>query len=626
MAFAPPARSTVLEFYLNGEKVKVADPDPRQMLIEYLRDAKGLSGTKRSCLQGGCGACVVAVQEYDVATSRWLYRSVNSCLKPLVSCHGLSVTTVEGVGSERKCLHQVQKRIAENHGMQCGFCTPGMVMNTYALLRSGGKPTAEESMKNYDGNICRCTGYRNLVQASESFCKDASPEALALAERCGQHDADVCDKISSREHHSMEKMSESVTFAKDGFTWYAPLSLGEVLEFKKANPRAMYVLGDTAKGIRQAAYEVMNGRASHVISLRHVTELNVLTKSGAGLTIGGALTIQHIVEALERMQTEHSDLQWPSALAEAMKYVAQHHIRSEAGWAGNLLITIQRGFPSDLFPALLAADAEVSFVTTNAQDEKRIPIADFKPGAVPFNALLTKLHIPNLGSAFFKYYRVGQRKWLSHSFASAGFRVTVDGSKKITEARVSTGYWAATPSRSLQAEAALVGSTFDTATLQKAIAAVHSELEFAEERQFQTVDNPEGKDKYRRNLPDSYLFKFFQEAQSFYGIKSWPDEMGTLSALPLKAGNLQFQEVPGLENKPQCSANGLTTGSVRYTDDQPIPALFGYPVLSEASTGKLESLDVAEALKVEGVVDIITAVDIPGQNCAGFVPGEEPVF
>ena len=75
------------------------------------------------------------------------------------------MTTVEGVGSERRCLHQVQTRIAENHGMQCGFCTPGMVMNTYALLRAGGRPTAEEAMKSYDGNICRCTGYRNLVQA-----------------------------------------------------------------------------------------------------------------------------------------------------------------------------------------------------------------------------------------------------------------------------------------------------------------------------------------------------------------------------------------------------------------------------------------------------------------------------
>eukprot|EP00438_Fugacium_kawagutii_P011897 Skav219178 [mRNA] locus=scaffold648:477315:480237:- [translate_table: standard] len=136
-------------------------------------------------------------------------------LKPLVACHGVSVTTVEGVGSERKCVHQVQKRIApwhtlaavqleigeeqseaENHGMQCGFCTPGMVMNTYALLRAGGKPTAEESMKNYDGNICRCTGYRNLVQASESFASDASPEALALAETCGHHDANVCDKLN----------------------------------------------------------------------------------------------------------------------------------------------------------------------------------------------------------------------------------------------------------------------------------------------------------------------------------------------------------------------------------------------------------------------------------------------
>ncbi|CAE7676306.1 Xdh, partial [Symbiodinium sp. KB8] len=114
--YLPPPRvgqlsSEVLRFHLNGELVEVVGADPRQMLIEFLRDSKGLTGTKRSCLQGGCGACVVAIQEYDMATSQWRYRSVNSCLKPLVACHGASITTVEGVGTERKCLHQVQQRI-----------------------------------------------------------------------------------------------------------------------------------------------------------------------------------------------------------------------------------------------------------------------------------------------------------------------------------------------------------------------------------------------------------------------------------------------------------------------------------------------------------------------------------
>lgn len=629
--YLPPPRvgqlsSEVLRFHLNGELVEVVGADPRQMLIEFLRDSKGLTGTKRSCLQGGCGACVVAIQEYDMATSQWRYRSVNSCLKPLVACHGASITTVEGVGTERKCLHQVQQRIAENHGMQCGFCTPGMVMNTYALLRAGGKPTAEESMQSYDGNICRCTGYRNLVQASESFASDASPEAEALGNRCGQHDADLCDKLSGAEHKDMDRILKSVQFSKDEFTWYAPMTLQEVLEIKQSKPRAMYIVGDTAKGIRQAAYEVANGRATDVIALRNVTELNMLQASGAGLTIGGALTIQHITDALEKYQKEHASLQWPKALADAVKHVAQHHLRSEAGWAGNLLITIQRGFPSDLFPALLAADAEVSYVTKSTE-ETRIPLAEFKPGAVPFNALLTKLHIPNLQSSFYKYFRVGQRKWLSHCFASGGFRVVLDSAKKITEARVCLGYWASTPSRSYQAESVLVGATLDTETLQKAIAALHSELEFAGESQFQTIDNPKGKDDYRRQLPDTYVFKFFKEAQAFFGMKQWPaEELGSLALKPLKAGQLTFQEQPGLDNKPQLSAMGLTTGAVRYTDDQPMPGLFGYPVLSEVATGKLEQLDTAQAFKVVGVVDIVTAADVPGKNDCGFAAGEEPVF
>jgi len=614
-----------LQFYLNGKLVDASGVDSRQTLLEYLRDTQLLTGTKRSCLQGGCGACLVMIERYDWATKQWVAKPVNSCLKPIAACDDTRITTVEGVGSERKGLHPVQERIAGNHGMQCGFCTPGMVMSAYAMLKEHGQPSAQVAMNSFDGNICRCTGYRNLVNVSESFASDAAPEIQALV---ASKQWSPCDAAAEKIRQSPPPAGGLSTkqFKFNDFTFYAPSSLTEVLELKKAMPRAPYVFGDTAKGIRSAAYSVFDGRAKDVIYIGNVRELNNLTESNGELIFGGALTIQHIVDAL---RTRAGKLPFANELADAMTCIAQRHLRSEAGWAGNLIITSTRGFPSDLFPSLIAADAKVSFITPSS-DEKTISIEDLKPGVVPPNALLCKLHIPLTTKGTFRYYRVAQRKWLAHAFVNAAFRAVVDPkTKKVTEARVAVGAYAMGPKRSTKAEAAMIGSSLDSSALRSAIEGLHTEFdsEFISDSQYKTIDNPAGKDEYRKSLPDVYLFKFFQEAQAANGIKAWDaSEIGTLATPPLKRGVLKFQELPGRADTQQLSSKGLTTGEVRYCDDTRAPALSGYLVLSECATGKLTKLDTSAALKAEGVVDIITAQDVPGANSCGFVPGEEFVF
>lgn len=612
----------MLSITLNGEKIMIARPDPRQTLLEYLRDTQKLTGSKRSCLQGGCGACLVVVQRYDWSKNSWVAKPVNSCLKPLVSCDGMMIVTVEGVGTERKGCHAIQERIAGNHGMQCGFCTPGMVMSAYALLKENGKPTAQQCMDSFDGNICRCTGYRNLVNVSESFASDASQECKELAAKFTDFDAD------SEELGAMRPPPPPISkvFQAGDTSWYAPTSLEEVLALRKEYKRAALVLGDTGKGIRQAAYETFGGKATELIYLGFVSELNFVEEENHCLVFGAGLRIQDICDAV---RARADKLAYAEELAGALSWIAQRHLRSEAGWAGNIMIT-RTGFPSDLFPALLAADAVVHYVTESVDDVHQVPIADCKQGHVPANAVLTKLSIPLRKTGMYRYYRVAQRKWLAHAFVNAGFRIDVDPStKKITDARVAIGCYARGPQRSKDAEEAMVGSNLDTDTLQRAIAALHREFddEFSSDPQYCTIDNPKGKDEYRRTLPDSFLLKFFLEAQAAHGIKQWKaSELGLTRPLPLKRGTLKFEELPGREDKAQLSAKGLTTGSVRYTDDLQTPSLYGYLVLSTCATGTLKKIDASKALEAEGVKAVITAVDIPGSNSAGFVPGEEPLF
>eukprot|EP00928_Gymnodinium_smaydae_P072434 TRINITY_DN55792_c0_g1_i1.p1 TRINITY_DN55792_c0_g1~~TRINITY_DN55792_c0_g1_i1.p1 ORF type:complete len:1332 (-),score=238.57 TRINITY_DN55792_c0_g1_i1:94-4089(-) len=610
----------VMSIILNGKEILIPRPDPRMTLLEYIRDVALLTGTKRSCLQAGCGACLVVVQRYNWDDNKWVVKGVNSCLKPLVSCDGMSITTVEGVGTERKGCHAIQERIAGNHGMQCGYCTPGMVMNTFALLKQG-QPTAQQCMDSYDGNICRCTGYRNLVNVSETFAKDASPECQDLAKKFTPCDVDA-EKLQQQPR---PQRPISKVFKAGDLTWYAPTTLQEVQDLRAKLRRAALVLGDTAKGMRQGAYETGGGKFNDVIYLGNVSEINFIEESHGQLVVGAGMRIQDVCDAVVARKSKFA---YAEDFAAALQWIAQRHVRSEAGWAGNLMIT-RTGFPSDLVPALLAVDAVVTFVT-DSLEEREVPIADFKMGKVPSNALLTKLTIPLRETGIYRYYRVAHRKWLATAFVNGGFRIDVDPvTKVVTDARVAIGVYAHGPKRSSGAEECLVGSKLDTETLQRTIAALHKDFdeEFTSESQYMTIDNPAGKDEYRKTLPDSFIFKFFQEAQSAYGVKAWnADEIGMMKTLPLKRGTLKFEELAGREDKAQLSAKGLTTGKVRYTDDTQVPSYYGYLVLSTCATGKLKKLDVSAAMQAEGVQTVVTAADIPGGNSIGFVPGEEPLF
>jgi xanthine dehydrogenase/oxidase len=121
--------------------------------LEYLRKKLFLTGTKLACGEGGCGACTVMVSQFIQNEQKIKHYTVNACLAPLCSMHGLAVTTIEGIGSTQTKLHPVQERIAKAHGSQCGFCTPGIVMSMYTLLRNTSKPDMSELMKNFQGNL-----------------------------------------------------------------------------------------------------------------------------------------------------------------------------------------------------------------------------------------------------------------------------------------------------------------------------------------------------------------------------------------------------------------------------------------------------------------------------------------
>lgn len=182
-ALAPLIASTFvtpsITFWLNGQPTILKNPNPQWTLLDYLRSRPSLRGTKLGCGEGGCGACTVVMQDgqHNEYRRHILHLSINACLFPLVGCDGKHIITIEGIGSVAH-PHPLQERVAKMHGSQCGFCTPGIVMSLYALVRNAWDPEAgvfrlsEKDVERegaLDGNLCRCTGYKTILEAAKTF-------------------------------------------------------------------------------------------------------------------------------------------------------------------------------------------------------------------------------------------------------------------------------------------------------------------------------------------------------------------------------------------------------------------------------------------------------------------------
>lgn len=151
-----------LRFLLNGREVAL-DVQPHARLLDALRDYAGLTGTKEGCGEGECGACTVLVDG----------RAVNSCLYPALEAEGRAVLTVEGLVSAQGGLSELQQAFVEDGGAQCGFCTPGMVMSAAALLSENAAPSDDEIREALVGNLCRCTGYTQIVASIRAAAQKA---------------------------------------------------------------------------------------------------------------------------------------------------------------------------------------------------------------------------------------------------------------------------------------------------------------------------------------------------------------------------------------------------------------------------------------------------------------------
>ncbi|KAJ0029771.1 hypothetical protein NQD34_004768, partial [Periophthalmus magnuspinnatus] len=629
----------------------------------------GLTGTKLGCAEGGCGACTVMISRFHLDSQRPLHFAVNACLAPLCSLHLTAVTTTEGIGSTAQKLHPVQERISHAHGSQCGFCTPGFVMSMYALLRNNPTPHMEQLQRAFQGNLCRCTGYRPILEGFKTFiqnggCWREGANGCCMDQGLDQDldkDLDQDMGLSSALFDPSEFMpfdptqevifppelisltrsrkSQSLVFRSPHCTWFQPDSLDQLLDLKWTHPESKIVVGNTEVGIevkfKNMVYPVF-------ISPTQVPELNSVRHTETGIRFGAAvsldsveLVLQDAVMSLPVWQTEVF-----RAVLEQLRWFAGKQIRNVASLGGNIMTASPI---SDLNPALMSTAAKLTL-----RDKEGVRVLqmdqDFFTGyrqttVHPEEVLVSAELAYSQQGQFVRSYKTSRRRDDDISIVTATFNVTFEPkSSRVHDLRLAFGGMGPTTIVALKTSNALRGRTWGEKLLQSACSSLADEM---------TLDPscPGGMVLYRRTLVLSLFYKFYLtvlqslKEQGVKEVELVPSECLSATEVfhpPAPSSVQVYQTVPSgqdLEDvvgRPlmHVSAEKQATGEAQYCDDLR-PAdneLYLSLICSTRAHAKVLSIDCSEAHAMPSVVSILFADDVPGSNWTGPIVHDETVL
>jgi xanthine dehydrogenase small subunit len=467
-----------LSLVLNGELQQLRGMDPATTLLNHLRKARRLTGTKEGCAEGDCGACTVVLSELHGGTVR--YRAVNACILLLPMLEGRGVVTVEHLRGADGALHPVQQALVDTHGSQCGFCTPGFVMSLYAAYLSESKSDASRVNDLLAGNLCRCTGYGPIVRAAQAMydaprlVSDTTKRARDLA----QLEAIAHDRTVALEHA--------------GRRFFSPASLDEFARLCADHPTATILSGATDIGLWITK---LNRDIPTFIYTGRVRELQSVSQDGATLRIGAGATWSD----LEPVLGAH----YPD-LGELLRRFASVQVRNAATIGGN----IANGSPvGDAAPALIALGARL--VLRKGIATRTIPLEAFfvaygrqdrQPGEFVQAIEVTIPDDPNR----LKCYKLSKRFDQDISAVCGCFNIDV-GNGSVRAARICCGGVAATPKRAAHVEAALTGKPWSIATVIAALPAF--------DRDYTPLTDMRGSAAYRSQAAKNLLIKYFHETQ-----------------------------------------------------------------------------------------------------------------
>ncbi|KAI8526222.1 hypothetical protein RHMOL_Rhmol13G0291700 [Rhododendron molle] len=698
--------------YVNGVRRLLPDGLAHLTLLEYLRDI-GLPGAKLGCGEGGCGACTVMVSYFDhnlkkcIEGREWeaevsrrgghssavarkdamgrraeRHYAVNACLAPLYSVEGMHVITVEGVGNRRHGLHPVQESLAQLHGSQCGFCTPGFIMSMYALLRSSQTPPSEEQIEeSLAGNLCRCTGYRPIVDAFRVFAKtddllytDASLNSTQRGEfvcpstgkPCSCRSETVCNENSVAQKSACGNTYEPLpytdvdgtrytnkelifppelllrkwTYLKlngfGGIKWYRPLQLQHVLDLKARYPDAKMVVGNSEIGIEMRLkgfqYQVL-------VCVASVSELNKLNVRDDGLEIGAAVRLSELLNVLRKVTKERTchEISSCKAFIEQIKWFAGTQIKNVASVGGNICTASPI---SDLNPLWMATGAKFQII--DCKGKIRTTAADkfflgYRKVDLASDEILLSIFLPwTRPFEFVKEFKQAHRRDDDIAIVNAGMRVfLVEKNEKwiVSDASLAYGGVAPLSISAAKTKEFLIAKTWNAELLHSALKVLENDIVLKE-------NAPGGMVEFRRSLTLSFFFKFFlwvshqMEGNSLFTERVPSSHLSAVQSFhrPSVIGSQDYDIVKRgtAVGSPEVhlSARLQVTGEAEYTDDTPMPpgCLHAALILSRKPHARILSIDDSGAKSSPGFAGIFFAKDVPGDQMIGPVISDEELF
>jgi len=462
-------------FLLDGKLIELDRVEPTRTVLQYLREDLLRMGSKEGCAEGDCGACTVVIA--DLTGDALEYRAVNACIQFLPTLDGKALFTVESLKADDGSLHPVQQSMVDYHGSQCGFCTPGFVMSMFALYKNNPAPTRAEIDDALSGNLCRCTGYRPIIDACIHMYDYPAPT---------DNDAQLIEQLRSLQHQ------QGVSLEFEQARYYAPATIDELASLYQQNPHAQILAGGTDVGlwVTKQLREL-----PLLIYLGNVAELRQLTLKQDSIEVGAAVSLNDAAAEITRQYPELTDM---------FRRFASVPVRNAATLVGN----IANGSPiGDSMPPLIVLDTRVKLRQGTAVREISLVdlYLDYMKNALQTGEFIEAIEIPLRKEAtLLRCYKLSKRFDQDISAVCMAISMRLDGDK-VAEIRIALGGMAAIPKRATLTEQLLNGSKWDELTVTAAM------QKLAED--FAPLSDMRASANYRSRATANLLYRFYLETR-----------------------------------------------------------------------------------------------------------------
>ena len=468
-----------IQFHFRGAIHRIDGLPPTHTVLRYLRETGLATGTKEGCNEGDCGACTVVLGERDdEAPGGVRLAPANACLLLLPMLDGKALFTVEDLASlAGGGLHPVQQALVEGHGSQCGFCTPGFTMALFALYENHPDADRAQVTDALAGNLCRCTGYRPIV--------DALPVARARARV-------ALDRAPLRVALDALATAPDLDYHAGGERFSAPRSLAALAAARLARPDARLVAGATDLGLLVTK---QLRTLPDLIGVGAVDALRAMARGPAGLSIGAGARLADAFAALTAFEPGWAGL---------ARRFAGPSVRHTGTLGGNLANASPIG---DLMPGLIALGARV--VLRQGDTLRRLPLEDFylayQRTALARGEFIQAVELPPAPPGRrFRCWKIARRHDQDISALCGAFALTLERGR-VDDIRIAFGGMAATPRRATATETTLLGEPWRAATVERAAAVLGAE--------FTPLTDLRASAAYRRRVAANLLRRLWHDTQ-----------------------------------------------------------------------------------------------------------------